>query len=130
MKEQQFLDNHQALDALLTQIETASKGFQRDKGTRFEILIKDWFGKERTYSDLFSKVQTYAEWAREHPKLAQNAKDIGIDLVATLQNEDGYAAIQCKFYNKNASISKSGIDSFIASSSKAECIKIFVGTLK
>ena len=119
MKEQQFLDNHQALDALLTQIETASKGFQRDKGTRFEILIKDWFGKERTYSDLFSKVQTYAEWAREHPKLAQNAKDIGIDLVATLQNEDGYAAIQCKFYNKNASISKSGIDSFIASSSKA-----------
>jgi predicted helicase len=121
MQEQtpELLDNHQALDILLQRMEEASLT-ARDKGTRFETLIKDWFKKERTYSDLFSKVQTYAEWAKENPTLAPNAKDIGIDLVATLQNEEGdaFAAIQCKFYAKDAIVPKGAIDSFIASSSK------------
>ena len=47
------------------------------------------------------------------------AKDIGIDLVATLEDDpESFAAIQCKFYDKDAAIPKSGVDSFIAASNR------------
>lgn len=47
--------NAQELDALLAEIEAATLT-KRDKGTRFETLIKDWLTKDPTYSDLFTKV--------------------------------------------------------------------------
>ena len=42
------------------------------------------------------------------------ANDTGIDLVAKLKNEEGFAAIQCKFYAADTPIQKSEIDGFIA----------------
>ena len=44
------------LDILLNSLEEASAGTERDKGTRFETLIRDWLIKEPTYRDLFSEV--------------------------------------------------------------------------
>ncbi|WP_208442532.1 restriction endonuclease, partial [Bartonella raoultii] len=45
-------------------------------------------------------------------------RDTGIDLVAKLRHEDGFAAIQCKFYDAAYRIKKADIDSFISASGK------------
>ena len=56
---------------------------ERDKGTAFELLVRDVFSSVKPWCEQFEKVQTYADWAKEHPKLVVNARDTGIDLVAT-----------------------------------------------
>lgn len=116
---QQEQTNQQAFETLLSKMEEASAGVVRDSGTRFETLIKDWLMKEPTYRDLFTKVQTYKEWAQEHPEHTSSKRDIGIDLVATNTQDGLFTAIQCKFYAADATVPKSGIDSFIAASSRA-----------
>ncbi len=63
----------------------------------------------------YSQVWTWSDWATE---TGRNAKDIGIDLVAKLRNEDGFAAIQCKFYEAKHRIQKADINSFLAASGK------------
>lgn len=57
---------------------------ERDKGTAFELLVRDVFSSAQPWCEQFAKVQTYAEWAKEHPELTGgDARDTGIDLVAT-----------------------------------------------
>ena len=107
--------NEQALYELLDKIREAAST-QRGAGTRFETLVKDYLTREPSYRDLYSKVQTFKEWAAEHTDIAPNKKDIGIDLVATNADDGLFTAIQCKFYLPNATVSKSDIDSFIAAS--------------
>lgn len=111
------LTNQQAFEVLLDKIETTTLT-ERDKGTRFETLTRDWFMHEPTYNDLFTKVQTYKEWAHEHSDLVINERDIGIDLVGTNIIDDKFTAIQCKFYGKGRVVPKPEIDSFVAASSK------------
>lgn len=101
-------------------------GGLRDKGTRFETLIRDWLTKEPTYRDLFSEVLTYKEWSNRYPKLAGSSRDIGIDLVGVNTDDDGFTAIQCKFYGKDVTVSKAGVDSFIAASNKPFFTKRFL----
>lgn len=110
--------NAMALEELLSEIERASGDVVRDAGTRFETLIKDWFVNEPLYKDHFSQVQTWKEWSNQHQDLTFSAKDIGIDLVGTLADGSGYAAIQCKFYKANAHVPKAGVDSFLAASNR------------
>ncbi len=50
-------------------------------------------------SSLLSNLQ----WAKEHD---EDGRDIGIDLVATIRDEGGYAAIQCKCYDASHIIKK------------------------
>lgn len=106
------------LDNLLNTFEKASGGIERDKGTRFETLIRDWLTKEPTYKDLFTEVLTYKSWCQAHPELVTSSRDIGIDLVGVNASGNGYTAIQCKFYSKDAVVPKLGVDSFIAASNK------------
>lgn len=117
-QEQQCINNASAFAQLLGQLEAASAGIVRDSGTRFETLVRDWLSKDPAYRDLFSKVQTYKDWAEEHPELVPNKRDIGIDLVGTNADDDSYTAIQCKFYPVKSTVSKSEVDSFIAASNK------------
>ena len=98
-------DNLQALNHLFSFFEQSSFT-QRDKGTKFEQLCEFFFKNDSAYKGLFSRVQTYAEWAAEQ---GLDGKDIGIDLVCTL-NDGSFAAVQCKFYQRNSSVSKSDID--------------------
>ena len=115
----EFYNNESAFEALLESIKQVSNNIKRDAGTRFETLIKDWLTQDQSYCDLFSKIETFEEWASSHPELKQSGKDIGIDLVATLEDEpEAFAAIQCKFYDKDSAIPKSGVDSFIAASNR------------
>ena len=51
-----------ALKELLASYRQASKT-EREKGTYFELLIKDFLKNDPTYSPNFSDVYTYAEWA-------------------------------------------------------------------
>ena len=61
-------------------------------------------------------MQTYKQWAAEH---GWDGRDTGIDLVARLRAEDGFAVIQCKFYDPDYRIRKEDIDSFISAAGKA-----------
>ena len=116
-------DNLQALNHLLSFFEQSSFT-QRDKGTKFEQLCEFFFKNDSAYRGLFSKVQTYAEWAGEQ---GLDGKDIGIDLVCTL-NDGSFAAVQCKFYQRNSSVAKSDIDSFISASERRFAHRFLVAT--
>ena len=105
-----------ALQDLLSQYRDLSKE-QRGKGTLFELLIKDFLQNDPTFAPQFSEVWTFAEWAKLEDKY-QN--DVGIDLVAKRVDEDGFCAIQCKFYAEDYRMQKGDIDSFFTASGKKE----------
>ena len=124
------VDNATAFNELLKAIE-ASNFSQRDKGTDFEKLSLDFLINEPTYKDQFTKVQMYSDWAKEQSDLEINARDIGIDLVATdVMGDDAkeqtYTAIQCKFYAADRVVSKDDIDSFLSASDKTYYSKRFI----
>ena len=130
--------NEQAFYTLLDHMRTLANN-ARDKGDMFERLMCQVLAIASPYSDRFSKVQLYREWATEHPECVPNARDIGIDLVATLiesewqgpNKEARYSAIQCKFYNNDSSVPKSEVDSFIsASSTKYFAERLLIATNK
>ncbi len=87
---------------------------EREKGTYFELLCIKYFENEPFYADLFTKIQTYSEWAKEQ---GLTGKDTGIDLVATTK-ENKFHAIQCKLYDADSTVSKGEINSFLAAASK------------
>ena len=88
---------------------------EREKGEYFELLVKNFLTNDPMYSDLFTDVWTYAEWAQTQ---GLDESDTGIDLVAKLAREEGFCAVQCKFYQKNYRIQKKDIDSFFTASGK------------
>jgi len=86
-----------------------------EMGNAFERLSKVFLEHDATQNQQYSKVWHYEDWAKENE--GYSTKDIGIDLVAKLREEEGYCAIQCKFYEPEYSISKVDLDSFISASS-------------
>ncbi|MFW9483206.1 DEAD/DEAH box helicase [Xanthomonas euvesicatoria pv. euvesicatoria] len=103
-----------ALENLLDTLRQSSMT-EREKGTYFEDLILAYLRNEATYRDLYSKVQTWAEWAPGH---GFSAKDDGIDLVAEEAGTGAVHAIQCKFYDSAHRLQKSEIDSFFTASGR------------
>ncbi|UNE54071.1 DEAD/DEAH box helicase [Bartonella machadoae] len=89
---------------------------ERDKGTYFEHFAVAYLMHDPLQSEQYEKVQNFKDWAHEN---GWDGRDTGIDLVAKIRNEDGFAAIQCKFYDAAYRIKKADIDSFIAASGKA-----------
>jgi predicted helicase len=88
---------------------------ERDKGTYFERLAVAYLTHDPVQVQQFKSVQTYKDWASEQ---GWDGHDTGIDLVAQLSDEEGFAAIQCKFYESKHRIRKEDIDSFISASAK------------
>ena len=103
-----------ALDRLLEKYR-ASAVTEREKGTYFERLALAFLENDPVQSQQYNEVMTFADWANRN---GESEKDIGIDLVAKLRDEDGYAAIQCKFYSEKHRIQKKDIDSFLSASSR------------
>ncbi|WP_455474838.1 DEAD/DEAH box helicase [Bartonella sp. B30(2025)] len=89
---------------------------EREKGTYFERFSLAYLTHDPLQLKQYEKVQTFKDWAHEN---GWDGRDTGIDLVAKIRDEDGFAAIQCKFYDAAYRIRKEDIDSFIASSGKA-----------
>lgn len=104
-----------ALDRILASYRDAAVS-EREKGTYFERLAAAYLRFDPVQVQQFSDVWTYADWARER---GSDGRDTGIDLVAKLRDEDGFAAVQCKFYSPKHTIQKKDIDSFLSASSKA-----------
>ena len=99
-----------AFDELLERFRSESLS-QREKGARFENFTKDLLQDHPQYQMRFDKVWLWNEWP------GKKGADTGIDLVA--QEKDGsLCAIQCKNYQKNHSLQRSDIDSFLAVSGK------------
>lgn len=71
--------------------------FNRDLGDRFERLIRAYLKLDPQYVALFSDVWLWRDWP-EREAYGYKAPDTGIDLVAKLRDEEGFCAIQCKFY--------------------------------
>ena len=87
---------------------------ERDKGYRFERLMKAYLKTTTLYANLFEEVWLWTEFPF-HDQFG--GKDTGIDLVArTIEGE--YWAIQCKCYAANVFISKSDVDTFLSTSGK------------
>ncbi|WP_375641103.1 MULTISPECIES: DEAD/DEAH box helicase [unclassified Bartonella] len=108
-------NEHVTLRSLLEYYRQQAKS-PRELGTLFENLVMAYLMHDPLHFGRYETVESYYEWATERE--GWNKNDIGIDLVAKLRNQEGYVAIQCKFYKADHQISKKDIDSFIAASGK------------
>lgn len=103
-----------AIDRILQSYRDAAVT-EREKGTYFERLALAFFLNDPVQAEEYDAVWTWSDWAKAN---GRDGKDVGIDLVAKLRNEDGFAAIQAKFYAADVRIQKAHIDSFISASGK------------
>lgn len=87
---------------------------EKDKGERFERLMKAYLLTDRKYADNFKKVWLWAEFPGRKDL---GGGDTGIDLVA-LTNEGDYWAIQCKCYREDTVIDKKAVDTFFTTSGR------------
>lgn len=88
---------------------------ERDKGSKFEVLMKKYLQIEPQYNGKFKQIWLWNEFPYRKDF---SGKDTGIDLVAETVEGD-YWAIQCKCYDESTYINKAGVDSFLATSSKS-----------
>src|ERR1700694_6005766 len=102
------------LQSLLQSYRDAART-ERDKGTYFERFTIAYLTHDPLQLEQYEQVQTFADWAAAN---GWDGRDTGIDLVAKLRDEEGFAAIQCKFYDTSHRIRKEDIDSFISASGK------------
>lgn len=87
---------------------------EREKGTRFERLIRNYLKTSKKYEILLEEVWLWNEFPYRR---AFGGSDTGVDLVA-LTKDGQYWAIQCKCYAKNTVIDKAAVDSFLSTSSR------------
>ena len=101
-----------ALDALLDEYRARATS-EREKGTLFEELTRQFLLHDARFAHQFKEVYLWGEWP-EH-----RTGDTGIDLVAIpVDPSAGPVAIQCKFYALGHRIQKTDIDSFLSASGK------------
>jgi hypothetical protein len=81
--------------------------FNRDLGDRFERLMRAYLKLDPQYLALFEDVWLWKDWPQREA-LGYKLPDTGIDLVAKLRDEDGYCAIQCKFYDSPITLGDHG----------------------
>lgn len=87
---------------------------EKDKGERFEHLMKAYLLTDPKYTAKLKKVWLWSEFPGKEDL---GGWDVGIDLVA-LSIEGDYWAIQCKCYAEDATIDKPSVDSFLSTSSR------------
>ena len=88
---------------------------EKDKGERFERLVKAYLLTDPKYAYNLKKVWLWEEFPGRNDL---GGNDTGIDLVA-LTNEGDYWAIQCKCYLDTSIIDKPAVDSFMTTSSRS-----------
>ena len=115
-------------DYLLTKLDEIWNTYSDDnvgKGSAFEELIAAYLRTAPEFADRFDQVYLWQDWP-EH-----TGHDHGIDIVAHDVTTGGWCAVQCKFYDPQAHVAKSDIDSFIAASAKSKYTgRIMVSTAK
>lgn len=97
---------------------------QRDKGDKFERLIRSYLLTDPEWASQFSDVWLWKDYPGRDGRI-----DTGIDLVAQAKHTGELTAIQCKFIDPETTVSKQHLDSFIADSSRREFSRrLFVST--
>lgn len=86
---------------------------EREKGTKFERLMRSWLLTDPRYNEL----ESVWLWEDFPGRNDFGGADTGIDLVAKTELGD-YWAIQCKCYAEDSIIDKPAVDSFLATSSR------------
>lgn len=107
----------------LFNIYRSSSRSEREKGDYFERLVRVFLEMDDTQKQYYSEVVSFAEWAKAQ---GWNTTDTGVDLVATLADGSGFAAIQCKFYAPSHIIQKPDIDSFISAASNDQFTRLII----
>lgn len=97
---------------------------ERDKGDKFERLIKTYLLNDPEWAARFSDVWLWQEWPGRDGR-----PDAGVDIVATNRDEDTFTAIQCKFYAPGATVAKGDIDSFLSASGGKEFTRRYIAWL-
>lgn len=87
---------------------------ERDKGSRFERLMKAYLLTDPKWMAKFKEVWLWEDFPGRRDL---GGGDTGIDLVARTHGGD-YWAIQCKCYDEKTSIDKAAVDSFLSTSSR------------
>lgn len=93
----------------------STAAYNRDLGDHFERLMRAYLKLDPKFVALYEDVWLWNEWP-EREALGYKLPDTGIDLVAKLRNDDGYCAIQCKFYE--AAIPMGDLGNFFTLSGK------------
>jgi len=88
---------------------------EKDKGERFERLMKAYLLTDPKYANRLKKVWLWSEFPGKNDL---GGWDTGIDLVAQTHDHD-YWAIQCKFFAEGSVIDKKAIDTFITTSGRS-----------
>ena len=86
---------------------------ERDKGDRFERLMRSYLTTEPQYAQLYDEVWMWTDYPQRGTR-----RDTGIDLVARTRDTGEVTAIQCKFFDPSTTVTKPMLDSFLAASSK------------
>jgi len=103
----------QTIYDVLEALRAASKT-EREKGEKFERLVKAYLQTDPVFADQFSDVWLWSEYPQR-----EGRPDTGIDLVAHDRDTGHDVAIQCKFFAPDTWVTKPMIDSFLAASGKA-----------
>lgn len=90
---------------------------EREKGTYFERLAVAFLKNDPGMAQEYEDAWPFADWAKAH---GVDGRDTGIDAVAKLRNQEGFCAIQCKFYREGYRIQKADLDSFFTASGKQQ----------
>lgn len=100
------------IGGILEELRATSWG-ERDKGDRFERLMRAFLTTEPLYRDLYSDVWLW----RDYPG-RDGRTDTGVDLVARARDTGEHTAIQCKFFSPSTQVTKPMLDSFLSASGK------------
>lgn len=87
----------------------------RDRGDKFERLIRSYLTADPVWSREFSEVWLWSEYPGRDGR-----PDTGVDLVAKDRFTGELTAVQTKFVDPDSTVDKKGIDSFISAASPKE----------
>lgn len=88
---------------------------EREKGQRFEVLMKHFLKTAPLYKQDIEEVWLWNEFPFRKDF---GGTDLGIDLVAKTYTGD-YWSIQCKFYQENTTIQETAVSNFVTNSSRS-----------
>ena len=93
-------------------------------GTAFEKMVKVFLENDPTQTQQYERVWHYTDWVSGRE--GYSGKDIGIDLVAKIQGQDTFCAIQCKCYSAENQITKQDLDSFVSASANKDFSRLLL----
>ena len=93
----------------------ADSSTEREKGTWFEKLAKQFLAQEPTFE--VEDIWSWRDWPEREALTGLDGRDMGIDLVAKLHGGE-WVAVQCKFYAEHRRISREDINGFLAESGR------------